>query len=119
MVAAVMSMSMAMVEIVTVKLVMVMVAIGNEDADYGVALCATEFARMMTLIMMDTLKSELRLAQMKAAEISGCVVGCSERSVRQWYADICSSKDVAMEGHGTWQKNKYFEFKKLVGRQRP
>ena len=47
----------------------------------------------MTAVMMDTLKSELGLAYMKAAEISGSVVGCSERTFRQWY--------VALEGRGT------------------
>ena len=68
----------------------------DEDADYEVSqeearsvcsewLCAQPIgvARMMAVIMMDTLKSELRLAHLKAAEISGSVVGCSERSVRQ------------------------------------
>ena len=89
-----------------------------EDADYEVSqeearsvcsewLCAQPIgvARMMTVIMMDTLKSELRLAHMKAAEISGSVVGCSERTVRQWYADVFSGKDVAMEGRGMWKRN--------------
>ena len=52
-------------------------------------------ARMIAF-MMDTLKSELGLAYMKAAETSGSVVGCSE---------CLSSKDVALEGRGTWQRN--------------
>ena len=61
--------------------------------------------RMMAVIMMDTLKSELGLAHMKAAEISGSVVGCSEHTVWQWYVDVFSSKDVALKGCGTWQRN--------------
>ena len=90
----------------------------HADEDYEVSqeearsvcsewLCAQPIgvARMMAVIMMDTLKSELRLAHMKAAEISGSVVGCSERSVRQWYADVFSGKDVAIEGRGTWLRN--------------
>ena len=53
-------------------------------------------ARMIAF-MMDTLKSELGLAYMKAAEISGSVVGCSECTFQQWY--------VALEGRGTLQRN--------------
>ena len=90
----------------------------DEDADYRVTqedkkslysewLCMQPIgvARMMAVIMMDTLKSELGLAQMMAAEISGSVIGCSERTVRQWYVDVFSGKDVALEGRGTWQRN--------------
>ena len=90
----------------------------DEDSDYQVSeedtkslysewLCMQPVgvARMMAVIMMDTLKSELGLAHMKAADISGSVVGCSERTVRQWYADIFSGKDVAREGRGTLQRN--------------
>ena len=62
-------------------------------------------ARMMAVIMMDTLKSKLRLALMKAAEISGSVVGCFEYIVWQWYIDVFSGKDVALEVRGTWQRN--------------
>jgi len=91
---------------------------GDEGADYKVTqedtksvysewLCMQPVGvgRMMAIIMMDTLKSELGLAHMKAAEISGSVVGCSEHTVWQWYVDVFSSKDVALKGCGTWQRN--------------
>ena len=61
-------------------------------------------ARTMA-VMMDTSKSELGLAYSKAAETSGSVVGCSEHTFRQWYVDVFSSKDVALEGRETWQRN--------------
>ena len=54
-------------------------------------------ARVMAVIMIDTFKLELGLAHMKAAEITGSVVGCCERTVQQWYADIYSGTDVEVD----------------------